>query len=237
MNKQPIYFFQSQAMLIMVFKKLVFLILLFNVNLSFSDIIYNKNEILVTKLELNSYLEFSKNSFNKDLESNKALKEIVLMKNTINFLIKNNPNFISAIDKKIELQLKNKDSNNKIIKNFFRFQMIRNEFISDYFQNQFSLEQLENVISIVGELKLPISNNECLTIERLEDLKSDKYFLKNLYENIKNNTNNYQTRIDEKLFSVCLNSSQLNQIENLIINFVEKKTESKFQEFIYGKLN
>tara|TARA_B100000035_G_scaffold307774_1_gene311528 strand:+ start:1064 stop:1735 length:672 start_codon:yes stop_codon:yes gene_type:complete len=223
-------------MLIMVFK-LFFLFLFFNVSLSFSEIIYHKNEILVTKLELNSYLEFSKNSFNKDLESNKALKEIILMKNTINFLIKNNPNFISAIDKKIELQFKNINSNNEIIKNFFRFQIIRNEFISDYFQNQFSLKQLENVISSVGELKLPISNNDCLTIERFEDLKNDKYFLKNLYENIRNNTNNYQTRIDEKLFSVCLNSSQLNEIENLIINFVEKKTESKFQEFIYGKLN
>lgn len=236
MNKQLIYFFQSQATLTMVFK-LLFLILLFNFNSSFSEIIYNKNEILVTNLELNNYIEFSKNSFNKHLDSNIALKEIILVKNTINFLIKNNPNFISAIDKRIENQFKNIDSNNEIIKNYLRFQIIRNEFISDYFQNEFSPEQLEIIISSIVELKLPISNNNCITIEKIEDLKNDKYFVKNLYENIRNNTKNYQTRINEKLFWVCLNSNQLNEIENLIINFVEKKTESKFQEFIYGKLN
>ena len=64
---------------------------------SYSNIIYDKNEKSVTELELKTYIELYKNSFNQNLTKNKALKDIILIKNTINSLEKNNPNFISEL--------------------------------------------------------------------------------------------------------------------------------------------
>ena len=68
--------------------------------------------------------------------------------------------------------------NNQFLKNFLRFQKIRNEFISEYFQNKFNIEDLKIIFSSNFEmnLKLPISKNNCLTIEKLHELNEDKYF-------------------------------------------------------------
>ena len=84
-----------------------------------------------------------KNSFNQNLNKNKAIKDIILIKNTINSLKKNNPEFISELDEILKLQFKNLEFESSIIKDFLRFQKIRNEFISNYFQNQFNTEDLK----------------------------------------------------------------------------------------------
>ena len=70
-----------------------------------------------------------------------------------------------------------------IIKDFLRFQKIRNEFISDYFQNNFNIEDLKIIFSSMNELKLPLSKNNCLTIEKFKNLMKINIFLINFYEN------------------------------------------------------
>ena len=58
---------------------------------------------------------------------------------TISFLEINNPDFISILDQNIKLEYGDKIINNQELLNFIRFQKIRNEFISEYFQNIFSI--------------------------------------------------------------------------------------------------
>ena len=219
----------------MVYKLLIILLLFFET--SYSNIIYDKNENSVTELELNTYIELYKNSFNENLNKNKALKDIILIKNTINTLEKNNPNFISELDEILKLQFKNLDFEKSIIKDFLRFQKIRNEFISDYFQNQFNTEDLKIIFLSMNEMKFPISKNKCLTIEKIQILNEDKYFLNNFYENFKEGKKNFKVKIENYLFDVCITDNQIKEIENEIIRFVEKKTQSDFQKFIYGNLN
>ncbi len=216
--------------------KLLIVLLTFYFNSGKTEIIYDKFNISVTQLELNDYQELYKQSYDKNLKKNKALKDIILMKNTIKFLITNNPEFINALDKKIDSNYKMIEFDSKIKKNFFRFQTLRNEFINDYFQNQFDIEKLEIIFSSLVELKLPISKNNCLTIEGLKELNKNDYFLKSFYQNFRNNEKKYKTKIDEELFDVCISNEQLNVIKKVIINFVEQKTESDFKKFIYGKL-
>ena len=215
--------------------KIAIIILLLCSNISYSNIIYDKNKILITQLELNNYIELYKNSYNKDLEKKIALKDIVLMKKTINFLLKNNPKYISNLDNIIRSKINNFDDNN-FIKDFLRFQKIKNEFISEYFRDDFKLEHLELIFTSLDQLRLPISNNNCLTIDKLLELKNDDYFLKSFYKNFKENKNDYKVKIENQLFDVCINNKQLKEIERLIINFVEKETEGKFKKFIYGNL-
>ena len=218
----------------MAYKLIIILLLIFKT--TYSNIIYDKNEKSITELELNTYIEFYKNSFNQNLNKNKALKDIILIKNTINFLEKNNPDFISSLDEALKLQFKDIEIETSIIKDYLRFQKIRNEIISDYFQNQFNIEDLEIIFTSMNEFKLPISKNDCLTIEKIEELNENKYFLINFYENFKKGKKNYEAKIKNDLFAVCINDKQIKVIENEIIKFVEKKTQSDFNKFIYGKL-
>ena len=219
----------------MVYKLLI--ISLFFFNISYSNIIYDKNENSITELELNTYIEFYKNSFNQNLNKNKALKDIILIKNTINFLKKNNPDFISELDEILKLQFKNIEFEKSIVKDYLRFQKIRNEFISNYFQDQFDIEDLKIIFSSMNKFELPISKNNCLTIEKIQKFTEDRYFLINFYENFKEGERNFKTKIKNELFDVCITDKQIKEIENEIIRFVEKKTQTDFQKFVYSKLN
>ena len=219
----------------MAYKLLFILLIIFKT--SHSNIIYDKNENSITELELNTYIELYENSFNQKLNKNKALKDIILIKNTINFLEKNNPDFISELDEILKLQFKNIEFETSIIKDYLRFQKIRNEFISNYFQDQFNIEDLKLIFSSMNKFELPISKNNCLTIEKIQKFTEDRYFLINFYENFKEGERNFKTKIKNELFDVCITDKQIKVIENEIIKFVEKKTQTEFQKFIYGKLN
>ena len=185
----------------------------------------------------NNYIELYQNSFNQKLSKNKALKDIILIKNTINFLKKNNPDFIKELDEILELQFKNIEFETSIIKDFLRFQKIRNEFISNYFQDQFNIEDLKIIFSSMNKIELAISKNNCLTIEKIQNFNGDRNFLISFYENFKEGKRNFKTKIKNELFDVCITDKQIKEIENVIIRFVEKKTQTDFQKFVYGKLN
>ena len=219
----------------MVYK--LILILLFFFKISYSNIIYDKNQNSVTELELNTYLELQKNFFNQNLNKNKAIKNIILIKSTINFLEKNNPDFISKLDEILKPQYKKIEIETSITKDYLRFQKIRNEFISDYFQNQFNIEDLRLIFSSMNELKLPISKNNCLTVEKIQIFNEDRNFLINFFENFRKGKRIFKTNIENDLFDVCITDKQIKELENEIIRFVEKKTQAEFQKFIYGKLN
>ena len=89
----------------------------------------------------------------------------------------------------------------------------------------------------MNKLELPISKNNCLTIEKMQKFTEDRYFLINFYENFKEGERNFKTKIKNELFDVCITDKQIKEIENEIIKFVEKKTQTDFQKFVYGKLN
>ena len=145
--------------------RLLFIIIMLNFNLGYSNIIYDKNGISITEIEITSYLNLYKNNYGKELPKNKAIKNIVLIKKTINQILIENPEFILFVDNQIKLEFGEKVFQDEILIYFLRFQKIRNEFITDYFKNKFYVEDLEILFSSLTDLKLPISKNKCLTIE------------------------------------------------------------------------
>ena len=220
----------------MVFR-LVFIIFIFISNISYSNIIYDKNGISITNNELENYLNIYENNNQITITKNKAIKNIVLMKQTINFLLKNNPEFMRVLDKNIENDFGNAISNEKVFLNYVRFQKIRNEFISEYFQNNFDIQDFEIIVSNFNNLKLPISKNKCLTVEKLHKFDNDKNFSKSLYNSLKNRKKEFEILINNQLYDVCINDQLFNEIENIIIKFIENKTEDDFNKFIYEKIN
>jgi hypothetical protein len=127
---------------------------------------------------MNNYINLYENNYGNNISKNEAIKNIVIIKKTMNFLQKNNPVFLSNLDLKIEKEFSKEIFNDKIILNFIRFQKIRNEFISEYFKNTFDIKDLENIFSNFDNLKIPISKNNCLTIEKLYEVINDKHLSK-----------------------------------------------------------
>ena len=217
--------------------KLLILIFFLGIKIGYTNVIYDKNEIIITEIELNNYKELYKNNFGTDISNNIAIKNIVLIIKTIKFLKINNPDFISILDQNIKLEYGEKIFNNQNTLNFIRFQKVRNEFISEYFQNIFSIEDLEIIFTNFDSLKLPISKNNCLTIEKLYDLRNDKNFIESFFKKIRKKNIKITTSINEELYEVCLSDKLFNNIESEIIKFIESKTEDDFDKFIYRKNN
>ena len=217
--------------------RLVFLIFILISNISYSNIIYDKNGISITNNDLENYLNLYENNNQIRISKNKAIKNIVLMKQTINFLLIKNPEFMSILDQNIEIEFGNNILNEKILLNYVRFQKIRNEFIFEYFQNNFDIQDFEIIISNFDNLKIPISKNKCLTIEKLHNFKNDQNFSKNLYNSLKNRKKEFEILINNQLYDVCISDQLFNNIDNIIIKFIENKTEDDFNKFIYEKIN
>ena len=220
----------------MVFRLLI-LIFLLSMKIGYANIIYDKNEITITKIEMDNYKNLYKTNFDNEISNNEAIKNIVLIKKTISFLIKNNPNFLSVLDKNIKLEYGNEIFDNQVVLDFVRFQKIRNEFISEYFQNIFSIEDLKIIFSNFDNLKLPISKNNCLTIEKLYEVNSDRIFMESFFNKLKNKKQKITTIINNELYEVCLDNKSFKIIENEIIKFIENITEDDFDKFIYRKNN
>jgi len=159
------------------------------------------------------------------------------IKKAIKYIEINDIEFLNKIDENLINQFGEEEINNRIKKNFLRFLKIRYEYISSYFTNQFNINDLEIIFNSFQVLNLPISKNNCNTIEKLVDVKKDKFFIKNLYENLKNSSQNFKTKINNEVVSICFNNKTFKLIEDKIISYIEKKTESDFNKLIYGKIN
>ena len=220
----------------MVYRLLLF-VLIFAIKTAYSNIIYDKNNILITDIEMNNYLNLYKNNFGNSISKNEAIKNIVIINNTINFLQNNNPNYLSNLDILIEKEYTKEIFNDQVSLYFIRFQKIRNEFISEYFNNTFDIKDLENIFSNFDNLRIPISKNDCLTIEKLHDVSNNKNFVKNFFENLKKNQQNFKIEIDNKIYNACINAKLFTSLEKEIIKYIQNKTEKDFNDFIYGKTN
>ena len=64
-------------------------------NNALSEIIYSKNNLIITNIDLNNYKQIYKNNYNLDIDNNNALKDLVLINNLIRHFEKFNKEFDS----------------------------------------------------------------------------------------------------------------------------------------------
>jgi len=86
-------------------------------------------------------------------------------------------------------------------------------------------------------VRLPISKNNCLTVEKIYEFKNDKNFIESFFEFLRNKNQRITTSINNELFDICLDNKSFKIIESEIIKFIENKTEDDFDKFIYRKNN
>lgn len=217
----------------MVFK---FIFIFFiSIHFSYANIIYEKNEIIITEIDYLKYLDIYINTYGEDLSKNHAIKNIVLIKKTINALNQNNPDYIVNLDNNLEKQFGKDIFKDKTTLDIFRFMKLKNDFITNYYLNDFNINDLSNIFSR-KEMIFPISQNQCLTLDKMENLRNDSYFVSNFYQNLKNNLKNFQTSINGKIYDVCIDEKNFEIIQKSILKFIEKKIENNFNQFIYERV-
>ena len=148
---------------------------------------------------------------------------------------KNNKAFIDKINQKIISQYGIDSFENYNVRFFLSFLIIRDEFIIDYFQNDLVENEIINIFSKLEVLNLPISENNCLIIKEIMDLKNNNSFIENFYFNLKNNSKNFKVKIDKITYDVCIDQINFKKMENLIIRYIQSKTSKKFESFVYDK--
>ena len=200
-----------------------------------AKILYDKSGIIITDLDLKNYIDLSLQSDNVLLEKNIAIKKLVLQKKIINDLKNNNIQYLARIDQQILMEFGQDNFNNIFIRDFIRFRKIKDEFIFEYYNSSLDFIKFKNIVESLSELKLPISNNKCLTILDFIDLKNNVNFQKNYFNNLKNKTSNYTALINDQLFQVCMNNKIIQDIDKLIVEYIETQIQDSFNELLYGK--
>ena len=216
-----------------MFYKILIFLFLFVIKIGYSKIIYDKDDIIITDNEINYYFSLYENKFSK----NEAIKNIVLIKKSINFLRKNNSDFLSILDYEIENEYTKEIFKDEWKLNIIRFQKIRNQFITQYYDKAFDIKDLKNIFLNFDNLRIPVSKNDCLTIEKLHDANNDEQFVKNFFENLKKNQQNFEIVIDNEIYNTCINAKLFSNLEKEIIKYIQNITEKDFNDFIYGKVN
>ena len=220
----------------MVTKRLIFAFLyVFFYHQSYSNVLYEKNNLVITEIDVNVYQQLYKNSYNLDINKANSIRDLVLINNVIQHLEINNPEFINNIDTEISMRYGENSIKEDGTRNFLRFSRIRNEFIINYFQNKLNLIELNNVFNQFDSLDLPISIDNCLIIKEVLDLKDNKEFIESFFNNLKENTREFKITINKIPFKVCINETMYQTIEKLIVEYIQIKTADEFETFVYEK--
>ena len=223
----------------MVYKELnkLILILIFflSKNILYANIIYDKNNVIISELDLNYYKEMHYEKYDENINNSKALKNLVIIKNVISSLKKNNQDFLKKIDESIYSEIGKENINSDVVLDTMRFFRTKNEFIYDYYYNNFQINDLENVFGTFDNIKLPISENNCLTIVKLVDLKNNTEFSSEFFKSMKSEEKTYEISIDNNKYNVCINQRNKEIIEKQILKYIELKIQRNFEKFAYEK--
>ncbi len=217
-------------------KKIIFISVFFLLPLNLnSNIIYDKDDIIISDIDLNLYKQLYFENFGENLNNPTAIKNIVILKNIIEHFKINNPNFLKKVDEVLVKEYGEEKMNIIILRDFIRYFKIKNEFINEYYVYSFNINDLNNIFKSFDKIELPISTDDCYTIEKLEDLKNNKSFLNNFFENLKKETRKYQALINDVKYNVCIDKRNIEILEKSILNYIDLITKEDFKKFVYDK--
>mgnify|MGYP001227543671 FL=1 len=203
-----------------IFNNIMIITLIFFTLNSYSNVIYDKKDIIISELDLKYYKELHFQKFENQINNSQALKDLVKIKKLIENLKKNNPLFIEKIDKIIFQGIEKDNFKSQTILDIIRFFNIRNEFVYDYYNNYFDESDLRIIFNDLKKLELPISLNNCLTIVELIDFHDSLEFINIFFKNLKVQKDNYEMFIDNKKYSVCIDTRSNKIIEKEIFKFI-----------------
>ena len=212
----------------------IFIFFLIPLNL-YSNIVYDKNNIVITKLDVDIYKKLYFDNYEKDINNSNAIKNIVIIKNVILHFEKNNPDFLKKLDEVLNVEIGKEMMSIQMTRDYMRYFKIRNEFIVEFYNTKFDISDLKVIFNLFEKIELPISDNNCLTILKLVNFKNNNEFINNFYKNLREQKREFVTLIDNVKYNICIDSNNYQIIEREILKYIEIKTKDDFDKFIYDQ--
>ena len=210
------------------------IILLFFLSLnSYGNIIYDKENLLITSIELDDFIQIYNNNGIEILNKNDENKKNIFIKKILKKLKKNNPNLVKQIDTEINNQFGdlNEIQSNRL--DILRYQKIFSIYKKEYFDNDFLKSDLKKIFLEMNSLELPLSINNCNTIDRIFDFRDNNQFVDLFFKNIKQNLNIYEINLDNTTYTICMNIETFQKLEVLIVNYLDKQIDLKLKKYNY----
>lgn len=236
MNNLQIYFLNVQGTLAMVFniKNIFIALLIINFfNFAHSEILYDKEGIIISNIDIHIYKEFYKNLYKNETSTEKSIKDVILIKKLIQRLKNKNPSLLERIDQQININTKNKTTYEENLRDYDRFLIIKNDMINEYYLNNFSLDEMEIILSKINNLKISLSINSCLTIEKIVNAEEISELPSLIFKKIKGNNDIVLININNKNYQICLNDNLYSILQWEISEYINIQIEKNLKEILY----
>lgn len=220
-----------------MFKKIlsIFIFQLILVNsIALSKVIYDKNGIIITDYETEVFKNIYSQDTKRNISTAEAIKEYVLVIKIVSQVVSKNPDLINLIDNNLLSQMGEKNFENQIIKNYFRYKKIKNLYISQYIKDQFDTDELRVSLNEFKELNIPISKNNCNTYDQFYNFKDNNDFFVFLLEKFKKDTDNFVFTIEGITYQACIDDAILNSLQSNVYLYLNQKILSIIRGTIQG---
>ena len=204
-----------------------------NLKYLFSEIIYEKNNYIITNYELETFKSVYYDIYLEKISDKEALKNIILVSNLVDYIKNNNPQYLNNLDLKIAKNFDQKILENEIKNNLIRFVNIRNEFIYEYFNQNLKENDVLNALTSLSKISLPLSKNNCLIIDHVLHDYDVNELAKIYFKGVKSNNFNFMISYENTDYQVCFDKETINLIESSLFNEIELITNSSFNNFLY----
>mgnify|MGYP000371199158 CR=1 FL=1 len=209
------------------------LTLFISFNLYSSEIIYNKNNILITKQDVEQYKIIEKDL--NYLNDNVIIKEIVLIKRTIENLKNNNPRYFeqSMINvKSRNFYIEEVDQN--FLEEYLFYVNVRNDIAREFMSNKFDQNKLKSIFENTN-ITFGLSKNDCMTIYQTISIK--KLNIDEIYNILNREIIDFKFKknYENKITDVCLSEKTTNQLIQLFNNYMIENSREDFLKFINEK--
>ena len=160
--------------------KIVFIVILlsftFIKDVVTSEIVLQKNNIIITKNDLENYKKLHNDYYGNIIENSPAIKKLYLTLKIINLQMDINPKFDEITKKIMSEDLKKyKDTYSQYILEFFlRYEILKNDYVNNYI-NKNNLKELDKILIV--EINF-YNDNKC-------EMKKKSTKFKNLTQNQK----------------------------------------------------
>ena len=202
-------------------------------NFAHSEILYDKEGIIISNIDIHIYKEFYKNLYKKEINTEKSIKDVILIKKLIQRLKNKNPSLLERIDQQININTKNKTTYEENLRDYDRFLIIKNDMINEYYLNDFSLDEMEIILSKINNLKISLSINSCLTIEKIVNAEEISELPSLIFKKIKGNNDIVLININNKNYQICLNDNLYSILQWEISEYINIQIEKNLKEILY----
>ncbi len=214
--------------------KIVFIVILLSLtfikDVVTSEIVLQKNNIIITNNDLENYKKLHNDFYGNIIENSPEIKKLYLTLKIINLQMDINPKFDEITKKMMSEDLKKyKDTYSQYILEFFlRFEILKNDYVNNYI-NKNNLKELDKILIV--EINF-YNDNKC-------EMKKKSIKFKNLTQNqkilIMSNLNSKTISMQDNIY-VCLSQKNTNEINNAINNIISNKGYEEFLKYVYKNI-